>query len=161
VVHKPYIVLFRIPFFLTLEYLEFSEKFCKTVLRPRFLLRNFYLYFDGNLTASDHLDGPDLIFEPTFFHFVSLHGAFAFWAQLWILLGHYHLAHNPLVSFGILYQAPAFDGRYHKDLAIELDCNDSNPLTSNQPFWGYLQQLWNDTCHFRINSLFCWTNILY
>ncbi|KAK2437273.1 hypothetical protein QL285_022185 [Trifolium repens] len=80
-VHKPYIFLFRIPFFLTLEYLEFSEKFSKTVLRPRFLLRKRYLCIEAKYNCLDDLNAPDFAFEPTFFlSKPSLLGAFTFWA---------------------------------------------------------------------------------
>jgi hypothetical protein len=44
------------------------------ILRPLFLLRNFYLYFEIDITASDDLNAPDLSFESH-----VLHSATSFW----------------------------------------------------------------------------------
>jgi hypothetical protein len=160
-VHKPYIILFKSSFLSNARILRnfkriFVNSFATTIPSKEFL---FILRWKSNRFRSSWRSRFDL--RTHVLHFVSLLGAFAFWAQLWILLGYYHLAHNKFVSLRISYQAPDFDKSYHKDLAIELACNGSNLLKSNQRSWGCLQQLLNDTCHFRINSLFCWTNISY
>jgi hypothetical protein len=62
-VHKTYMFLLGIHFFLRWVLKIFRESYVKTFLRPRFLLRNHYLYFEANATAPDDLNAPDLILE--------------------------------------------------------------------------------------------------
>jgi hypothetical protein len=102
VVHKPYIFPFTIPFFLTLEYSEYLEKFCKQFCDPVFSFENVIYTTKQKLTAKMIWTFQIWSSSPTFSCFETLFGAFVYWAAHWTLLDLSPLAHT-LNSF-----APTF-----------------------------------------------------